>query len=52
MWIVIRTGETFENRKDAKMKLGHYLFNKMCHNKEIILLTEELKEFLKEVINK
>lgn len=36
MWIIKETGQVFANRKEAKNKLGHYYFNKLCKEKKIV----------------
>lgn len=41
MYIDVSTGNTYETRKDAKLQLGHYTFNRKLKNKEIFWLSDE-----------
>ena len=40
-WINLKTGEIYNNRKEAKDKLGHYVFNRMYSNGEIKFFHED-----------
>ncbi len=36
MWILKKDGTIYKDRKEAKEKLGHYNFDRLYKNKEII----------------
>lgn len=38
MWKNIETGETYDNRKQAKLKLGHSNFNRAVKEQKIVLI--------------
>lgn len=40
MWINILTEETFANRKEAKVRMGHSNFNKALREQTIIYVSE------------
>jgi hypothetical protein len=40
-WINLKTGEIYNNRKEAKIKLGHTVFNKMYSHGEIKFFHED-----------
>ena len=38
MWKNIETGETYANRKQAKLKLGHSNYNRAIKEQKIVLI--------------
>lgn len=37
--VYLPTGERFDNRKEAKLKIGHAKYNKAVKNGEVVLIT-------------
>ena len=42
-WKVLETGQTFQNRKEAKEVLGHYYFNRLQKDGKIKMFVSEEK---------
>lgn len=40
-WLLIETGQTFSDRKEAKDVLGHKKFNALCKSKKIIYINNK-----------
>ena len=47
MWINLETNKTYNNRLDAKLALGSAYFNKLCKERKVIYLSEEIREKIK-----
>lgn len=47
MWIDLTTNKTYTNRLDCKLAVGSGRFNRMLKNKEVIYITDEVREQIK-----
>lgn len=48
MWIDLTTNKTYTNRLDCKLAVGGCgRFNRMLKNKEVIYITDEVREQIK-----